>query len=218
MASAFIRSVLSWQQAMIGSASYPCPSSIIALVDLEEAAVDAAAAQKWVSFLTFMAGNFEKIISEAVPACDDHRIELQKLNNVLSAIRDAHAHARAHVASLDVSTARSAPLAFVQSLVRWQWAMGGAVAHPVSYALVAEVDLEQAADDPETAQEWVTFLGSVAQKLTDVLERAPSDGAKCPLVNAENMLARVREAMAAAEKHVRSLRAARAFVDMPEHT
>jgi hypothetical protein len=210
MATAFIRSLLSWQQAIIANASYPCPAALLVEVDLEKAAVSFTAAKKWTAFLAFMAGNFEKIVAEAVPSCDDHRVEVQKKRIVLAALRDAHRHARGHVVSLEASTAhrgRQPPLvslAFVRSIVHWQSAMIGAIAHPTSYALLSDVDLEKAATDPDSAREWGTFLGTIAKKLTDLVADAETRRVTCPLTNAEYMITCLGRALTAAQEHVAS--------------
>jgi len=49
MTRSFIRPLIAWQRATNSATAYPNPFVVLALADLDEAAVDVAAARAWVA-------------------------------------------------------------------------------------------------------------------------------------------------------------------------
>jgi hypothetical protein len=202
VATAFVRSLLSWQRAAILNS----PIVLLTGIDRENAAVSLPAAKKWTAFLAFMAGNFEKIIADAVPSCEDDHIELQHVRNILAAIREAHDHAQEHVAVLANARSRvrraelRTTLAYVRSLSRWQDALL-CYCSPTAFARLLEIDQAGAAVELAPAREWVTFLDTLVKSLAEMAALAETHGIKS---NAAYALSCVRDALRHAEEHVAS--------------
>lgn len=66
-------------------------------------------------------------------------------------------------------------LAFVRSLIRWQVATAYAASSPHPHALLATVDLEEAAVDTKAARAWITFLERVARGMKESAESCENE-------------------------------------------
>lgn len=99
-------------------------------------------------------------------------------------------------------------MAFIRSLVRWQWAITWTCSHGCPLTLITEVDLEKVATDHTVAQEWVAFLEAVAGRIEKLISEAKSRaGGEISLGNVDSVHREVHAARESAEEHVASLAA-----------
>jgi hypothetical protein len=89
-----------WQHAMIGAASNPFPQALLPLADLDEAAVDIAAAAEWAASIATVAKTTQNMLEKVVAKTGIEHAELEKWRNILPCLQSALEYAEEHVAAL----------------------------------------------------------------------------------------------------------------------